>query len=250
MKGRPPKPVEVKRREGNPGKRALGDPIVVGERILRDEDEPDVLDVIEVVEGEVVEAGPPALPAWMPAVPSIIALSDALALEAPQWILDAGDREVPGFGTVLDVYDLTIGQYAGARLWRDTCTLLVDSRILAEGDLFAVEQFVAAALEGRRAFLELRARGAVRKSANVARAEAGVEVRAVEFRNWKDANAILYKWAEQLGLSPLARTRLGLGMVQGRKLLAELDSKLPGNPLDRRGPSEPDPAGIDVGGRE
>lgn len=237
MKGRKPKPTEEKRLAGNPGKRPLGDPILIGERIVKDPDE----SAVERVEGEVIDAAvPPTVPVWMPAVPETVMLGDALALTAPEYVRQLGDLDVPGYGTVLDLYEQSIGRYAGARLWTEVVELLVDAGILARGDLFAVEEFVVATLEARRAMLELRAKGAIRESANAARAAAGGEVRAVAFRNWRDANTTMLRWAERLGLSPTDRARLGLAIGQGRKLVTELEGKLPANPVQRTGlPDEP-----------
>lgn len=210
MKGRKPKPTEQKRREGNLGKRPLGDPVNVGERLQADDDFEDALGL----DGELVDDGPEldepaepstelAAPVWMPALPDTLALLDELE-----------------------------GEPTARSLWDEVCRLLVTSNIITEGDLFAVEQFVMATLEARRAFFELRTDGSTIDTVNPSGGRAGKTTHPA-YRVWRDSNATMLKWGEHLGLTPVARARLGLAVGHGRKLAQELNEGLPKNPLVR-----------------
>lgn len=213
MKGRKPKPAEVKRREGNPGKRAIGEPVLVGERLTGTE-----LDE-SAVGGELVEREE-AAPLLLPPVPDTLALVDELD-------------------------DAT----AGTDLWREVCTLLIEAGIATAGDLYAIEQFVMATLESRRAFFELRTEGSTVDTINPAGDRAGKTTHPA-YRVWRDSNATMLRWAEHLGLTPVARARLGLAVGKGRKLAAELERGLPENPLKRRGVDDDGDATIDTYGEE
>lgn len=220
MKGRKPKPAEVKRKQGNPGKRPIGDPVLVGARLVADDDfydpaaEPEVdeLDADEVG-AEVATTEPPV---WMPAVPETLLLVDELD-----------------------------GDEAATRLWRDVCTVLVGSNIITEGDLFAVEQFVMATLEARRAYFELRTDGSTIETVNPAGGRASKTTHPA-YRVWRDSNATMLRWAEHLALTPVARSRLGLAIGQGRKLQKELGDGLPDNPLDRRADADAEATEVDT----
>ena len=177
MKGRKPKPAEIARRDGNPGKRPIGDPVLVGSRLIE-------------VDG-------------IPPVPDTLALVDELD--------DSDAAEV---------------------LWRQACALLIEAQIITEGDLWAVEQFVMATLEARRAFFELRTDGSTVDTVNPAGGRAARTTHPA-YRVWRDANTAMLKWGEHLGFTPTARARLGLAIGQGRKLAQELGDGLPANPLQR-----------------
>ncbi len=197
MKGRKPKPAEIRRKDGNPSKRSIGDPVLVGKR-LGDEPEVDEVTSTELVE---TQPEPPAPPDWM-RLPETLALSDEL---------DDDD--------------------SARRLWDQVCRLLADAQILTEGDLYAVEQFVMATLEARRAYFELRTEGSTIPTVNPAGGRASKTTNPA-YRVWRDANSAMLKWAEHLGLTPVARARLGLAIGHGRKLAQELGD-LPEQPLER-----------------
>lgn len=225
MKGRKPKPAEVKRREGNPGKRAIGDPVNVGRRLTDADDdfydtELDEIDADEIG-AEVEPAAAGGAPAWLPPVPETLAMVDEL---------DDDD--------------------AASKLWREVCTLLIAANIVTEGDLFAVEQFVMATLEARRAYFELRTGGSTIDTVNPTSTGRASKTTNPAYRVWRDSNATMLKWGEHLGLTPVARARLGLAVGKGRKLAQELEEGLPANPVRRDGDvegtaSEIDPYGGD-----
>lgn len=210
-RGRKPKPAEVKRREGNPGKRALGDPIIVGERLID--------------------------PANLPPLPDTLALTDAI---------DAQGEDEP--------------EYEAQRLWEETCALLIDANIIVQGDLITVELFVMAVLEMRRAFFEVRATGSTVVTQNARGGRAGIKANP-EFKVWRESAAMVLKFGEKLGLSPVDRARLGLAVGKGKKIWEEFESKLPDNPVHRGGgedddtidgvpllPSEANTSGMDSAG--
>lgn len=208
MKGRKPVPAEVKRQTGNRGKRTIGDPVNVGPRLTATDDDfhdPEIDDLSEPADDEAAEqtgdGGEVEL--WVPPVPDTLLLVDEL------------DDET-----------------AATDLWNKVCRLLITSNIITEGDLFAVEQFVMATLEARRAFFELRTEGSTVTTANPAGGRASKTTHPA-YRVWRDANTVMFKWAEHLGLSPVARARLGLAVGHGRKLAQELEADLPANPLNR-----------------
>lgn len=194
--GQNAKPAEQRRREGNPGKRPINDPVLVGERLTGTD--------LDETAGELVEGSLDA-PLKLPAVPNTLALVDEL-----DDVTDASD------------------------LWREVCTLLITSGIITAGDLFAVEQFVMSVLEARRAFFELRTEGSTVETANDSGNRAARTTHPA-YRVWRDANSTMLRWAEHLGLTPVARTRLGLSVAKGRKLVQELERGLPEQPLQRSG---------------
>lgn len=213
MKGRKPVPAEVKRKQGNPSKRPIGDPVHVGDRLVADDDfyDPAVagMDVDELEPGELgadlERAGGQAdPPVWMPPLPDTLALVDELD-----------------------------GDDAAERLWQQVCRLLIESNIITEGDLFAVEQFVMATLEARRAYFELRTDGSTIDTVNPAGGRASKTTHPA-YRVWRDSNATMLKWGEHLALTPVARSRLGLAIGKGRKLAQELGVGLPENPVKRQ----------------
>ncbi len=187
MKGRKPLPAETKRRTGNPGGRPIGDPVLIGSRLVPTD--------------------------GIPPVPVDLALIDELEDNAPG---DAGSASL---------------------LWTQVVALLVEANMITEGDLFAVEQFVMATLEARRAWYELRTEGSTVETVNHQSGRAAKTTHPA-YRVWRDANAMMLKWGEHLGLTPVARARLGLAVGKGRKLMQELDEGLPANPLDRGADAE------------
>lgn len=203
MKGRKPTPAEVRRKRGNPHKKPIGDPVNVGQR-LTGEAEVEI-DEITSAELEVVEQ--PRQELVLPRLPETLALADELE----------GDEQA-------------------RRLWEKVCVLLIESQIITEGDLFAVEQFVMAVLEARRAYFDLRAEGSTIATVNPAGGRASKTTNPA-YRVWREANNLMLKWGEHLGLTPVARARLGLAIGKGRKLVQELGD-LPPQPLDRRGEEE------------
>lgn len=222
MKGRKPTPTEVKRKQGNPGKRELGDPVLVGPRLTGDDDDyfdPDELGELDAESTEAHDAEPAAEPGAelvsrdgelvLPPLPATLALADELEEHATP----AGD------------------------LWREVCTLLIGSNIITGGDLFAVEQFVMATLEARRAYFELRTEGSTVETVNPSSGRAARTTHPA-YRVWRDSNATMLKWGEHLGLTPVARARLGLAIGHGRKLAQELDHGLPANPVVRTADTE------------
>lgn len=220
MKGRKPKPAEIKRKTGNPGKRPLGDPVLVGRRLTTDDGDdfhdPALVEVDEIEPGTAVVVPTTAVPAWMPPLPHTLALTDEL---------DNDDQ--------------------AQRLWKQVCTILIDANIITEGDLFAVEQFVMATLEARRAYFELRTAGSTVATANPAGGRAALTTHPA-YRVWRDSNATMLKWGEHLALTPVARTRLGLAIGHGRKLAQELDDGLPENPVRREGIADVDATATDL----
>lgn len=173
MKGRPPKPLEQRRREGNPGKRPLPEPVVVGGRFNDPGDLPECPDHLDVMapNGEAVE------------------------------------------------------------LWRKVGEYLIDANVLAWGDLFVLEAFIESELVARQAYIALADEGFT------VRGDRGT-VRNPMFTVWRDARTTALRHSEHLGLSPVARARLGLAGLVGRKLERELGDDLPDNPLTRQGPDE------------
>lgn len=207
-RGRKAVPAEVKRKNGNPGKRAIGDPVNVGKRLVADEPieiEVDEIDPLDPAGTEVVATPVDELEEkeWMPPVPETLRLVDELE-----------DDQV------------------ASKLWVHICALLIESNIITEGDLFAVEAYVMAVLESRRAYFELRTEGSTVETVNPAGGRSSRTTHPA-YRVWRDANAMMLKWGEQLGLSPVARGRIGLQIGKGRKLAKELEDGLTPNPLTR-----------------
>lgn len=156
MKGRRPKPVEQKIAEGNPGKRPLPEPLLVGGRLTEDD-----------------LAEPPAdLPA------------DAKRL----WRRDVSRLVEVGIADKVDVAALEALCVAYARAKQA-------GRVVAKVGLF-----------GEGAAGQLKEHPAVK----------------IERESW----AWFQRMAEQYGLTPIARTRLGQAELHRRTLAAELDEKI------------------------
>lgn len=209
-RGRKPVPAEKRRKNGNPSKRPIGDPVLVGARIVADEPIEVEVDEIDPMDETETDAAAVAVgdAVWMPAVPETLRMVDEL-----------DDDE------------------AATKLWNQICALLVESNIITEGDLYAVEAYVMAVLEARRAYFELRTEGSTVETVNPNGGRASKTTHPA-YRVWRDANAMMLKWGEQLGLSPVARGRIGLQIGKGRKLAQELEAGLTANPLERKGEVE------------
>lgn len=152
MKGRPPKPNEVKRAMGNPGGRPLDDPITIGGRD----------DVV-----------------------------------APGW-LDPVARAV----------------------WDSLATEMQAAGVLDTVDVEMMAQFCVACAVARKA--------ATQMNDNVAATGARGAVKDPAITAWKDAVAVQRQLAEQFGLTPSARARLGMAGVQGAAV--EDDPHIPSTP--------------------
>lgn len=199
MKGRKPKPAEQKRREGNLGKRPIGDPVLVGERIVAEADT-ELVVIGDVPDGAVVIGNRIYLREQLPSVPEHLEL-------------DADDAPV------------------AAELWYEITALLTDAQLLTRGDLLMVGMLVENILESRRAWRALREHGSVVQTANPYADRASYKASPYH-KIWRDANAEVRKLAEHFALTPVARARLGLAIGKGRKIQQELDTGLPANPRD------------------
>lgn len=153
-KGRKPKPREVKIASGNPGRRKLPEPVLVGERV----------------------AGPPAAPAGL--------------------------------------------DERAAEVWAELAALLTEGGILTGGDLVALEGL--AVMVGRAR----QARAALEGEPLVVRGSQSWMIPNPLLRIERDAWAAAQRVAVEFGMTPSARARLGLTMVQGRSLGLDLARKL------------------------
>lgn len=189
MKGRPPTPVETKRATGNPGGRALPEPVRVSDRVLADEEGATdaQLDVIE---------------SQLPVPPHLA--TDGEAVE----------------------------------LWRTYGEMLARGGIIEVSDALALEALIEAELMARRTWQQMHLeRSAAGGSGATYEGTSGALTRHPAFTVWRDSRATFLRYAEQLGLTPAARTRLGVLGLAGQKLRNELDDALPQNPVNRGGSS-------------
>lgn len=216
MKGRPPKPAEQKRREGNPGKRPIGDPVLVGDRLVADADTELLPAVGEVPEGAVVIGERVYLPEHLPPLPEHLELDD-------------DERE----------------RAAARKVWNEITALLIDAQLLTRGDLLMVSMLVENILEARRAWRALREHGSVVQTANPYADRSSYKASPYH-KIWRDANAEVRKLAEHFALTPVARARLGLAIGKGRKIQQELDTGLPENPRDTRGDVDGSATELDI----
>lgn len=156
MRGRKPKPAEVRIREGNPGKRALPEPVLIGGRPSQDTmgDPPEHL--------------------------------SALAQE----------------------------------FWADTVSLLIEVGVLDHVDRPALEMLATQYARWRQASRVVNEMG------HFARGSTGQLVEHPSLKIEREASAMFMRLAEQFGLSPVARVRLGTAELQRRNLAAELAAQL------------------------
>lgn len=206
-RGRPPKPAEQRRREGNAGKRPIGDPVLVGTRLVVN-GSGEGLDLADVPEGAVV-------------IGESVYLRERLPPPAPHLV----------------VSDELDDSTDAADLWYDIAALLIDAQIMTSGDTLVLEGLVESILIARGAFADLRAEGGVVPTLNPTSGRAGDKLSS-SFKLWRDSRAAVLKIASDYGLTPTARARLGLALGQGRKLAQELDDGLPENPRTAARPDD------------
>lgn len=104
-------------------------------------------------------------------------------------------------------------------MWRVACAELASLRSLREGDLPLVEMLVTAAYRHRQAQASIDTFGPMVKG------KFGPMVNPM-LRVEKDASATYLRLAETLGLTPVARLRLGVTHLAGQSMLAELHARL------------------------
>lgn len=109
---------------------------------------------------------------------------------------------------------------AQAAIWNDVVDTLFEAGILDRADGFMLEALVVNVDRAREASRMIEEYGAVAVTAK------GVPCVSPWIRIERDAWNTVAKVAEHFGLTPLARTRLGLAVLQGRSLQAELSERL------------------------
>jgi P27 family predicted phage terminase small subunit len=154
-RGRKPKPREVKIASGNPGRRKLPEPVLVGERVAGD-----------------APLAPAGLDEW------------------------------------------------AAVVWGELAQLLTEGGVLTRGDLVALEGL--AVMVGRAR----QARAALVGEPLVVRGSQSWMIPNPLLRIERDAWAAAQRVAVEFGMTPSARARLGLTMVQGRSLGLDLARRL------------------------
>ena len=112
---------------------------------------------------------------------------------------------------------------------------LTDANILNTTDLVAFEGLVIIIDHLREAQLDIRENGLLIDEPKFNKD--GEEIGSVRKRNpahavAKDSLSLLRQYAEQFGLSPSARARLGLTRITGMTAVEQLQGKLGANPMD------------------
>jgi P27 family predicted phage terminase small subunit len=166
MKGRKPKPVEQRIREGNPGHRPLPEPVLVSGRPDR---------------GELAE--PPA----------------HLPDEAKEF-------------------------------WREHVSRLVEVGMVDRVDVPALEMMAT------QYALSRQAQRAIEEHGFFAEGSRGQMREHPAVRSQRDASTLFLRFAEQFGLTPSARARLGLAELHRRSLQAEMTDGLGAPKLRPAGP--------------
>ena len=162
MKGRKPKPIEERIRAGNPGHRALPEPLMI--------------------------AGRPEL---------------AEMMRAPRYL----PKE-------------------GRDYWRSTVTRLVEIGMIDRVDRAALEMLATSYARWRQAVAMLADQDLL-----VLGARAQLKQHPA-IRIERDAATLYMRTAEHFGVTPIARSRLGLAEVHRRSLEAEMASALEVEPID------------------
>lgn len=218
-RGRKPKPAEQRQKEGNKGKRPIGDPVLLGPRVSADVIESD--DVPGMDDSEVAA--------------ELAAARDVVMIGEKAYAKDS----LPFVPRHLMLTDELNDDTECADLWYEIAALLIDGNILAGGDILVLESLVEAILIAREAYEELRGEGTVVTTQNASSGRSSQKTNP-SFKVWRDARIFVLRLAEQYALTPSARARLGLAIGQGRKLAAEIGDGLPENPRKAARPDDVD----------
>lgn len=218
MKGRTPTPAETRKRAGNVGHRSVPEPARVSQRVIADEDGATDAQVA-VLEQQVpvpphLDGDPEARELWLYygtllASAGVLEVSDALALEG-----------------LVEAEVLTRRSMRALEAERELQADREQRRLVALEQLEQLDVGDEARAELRRA-LDADGHGVVIAGTT------GQLVTHPAFRTWRDARAVFLRYAEQLGLTPVARTRLGVLGLAGRKLQRDLEAQLPDHPRGR-----------------
>ena len=108
-----------------------------------------------------------------------------------------------------------------AKVWDEIVPLLTDAGLLDRIDAVILEGLCGLIARARYASKRIEQDGYT-----VAHAKTGIQSVSPWVRIERDAWAQAVKIGEHYGLTPVARTRLGLAVLKGRSLLQELDEGL------------------------
>lgn len=219
--GRKPKPVEVKRAEGNPGKRNLPEPVLVAGRNVPVAPPPHLPDVAKDLWDEVVGALAEAKIIDRVDIPALLQLcvQFARARQAGEILDSPADEEET------EKLRKRVGEQ---RAFVEAAKVQQANRMKAGLEVRASEisalTKAEVALANLETFVELR----TRYGNLVALGSTGQVVESPLLDVERQAASLFLRFCEHYALTPVARTRLGIAQLEGRSLQRELADELGG----------------------